>query len=345
MRSETSAPGVQKIDLHQNIINSFKDRLNDFKTQSTWAKDSMEVFAWTMQWIKNSWGLEDYKKADLQVVGVSVRPFEKIPDEAVPGKFSITYSQKAFEENLAAYEALRKQNNITLITSKDELLGSKYIDFWLNFFYKLVGGDGIKTIKDIDKLYKQWFRVIQFIDQNNNDLSSCYTNSTGWLTSFGKEIIAYCESKKIIIDVANMNQQSMIETYRYSKRPLMNSHTNVMSIHQDPRNVSDEFLDRINPSDGLIGLSFNADAIVGPDMGASIDNFMDQVQYIKNRIGEDQIALGSCYHSFSYQRGIKWLESVSSLKLLEEKMTERFWYKFTYRFFRENAYKFLVQYL
>jgi hypothetical protein len=42
---------------------------------------------------------------------------------------------------------------------------------------------------------------------------------------------------------------------------------------------------------------------------------------------------------------VEGLETVSMLKLLEEKMTERFWYKFTYRFFRENAYKFLTQYL
>jgi microsomal dipeptidase-like Zn-dependent dipeptidase len=66
----------------------------------------------------------------------------------------------------------------------------------------------------------------------------------------------------MIIDVANMNNQSMIETYRYSKRPIINSHTAVLSLHQDQRNVSDEFLDWINPTDGLIGLSLNADLMV-----------------------------------------------------------------------------------
>ncbi|MBU0625894.1 dipeptidase [Patescibacteria group bacterium] len=99
------------------------------------------------------------------------------------------------------------------------------------------------------------------------------------------------ESKKMIVDVANMNQESMIETYRISKKPIMNSHTNIMSIYQEPRNVSDEFLDRLDPSDGLVGLSLNSDLLIGPNAHANIDQFMDQVEYVKNRIGNDQVAL------------------------------------------------------
>gem|GEM_PF-1697734 len=132
------------------------------------------------------------------------------------------------------------------------------------------------------------------------------------------------ETKKMIVDVANMNPQSMIETYRYAKRPLLNSHTNIMSLHQDNRNVTDEYLDRIDPSDGLIGLSLNSDMIVGPDAAATINQFMDQIEYVKNRIGDDQVALGSCYHSFLHPKMVQGLEHVSTLKLLEEKMIERF---------------------
>jgi membrane dipeptidase len=173
-------------------------------------------------------------------------------------------------------------------------------------------------------MYDKGIRIIQFVDNQNNALCSCFTSPEGGLTPLGKEIIIYMESKKMIVDVANMNPQSMIETYRFAKRPLLNSHTNIMSLHQDKRNITDEFLDRIDPSDGLIGLSLNAEMIVGPDAKATIEQFMDQVEYVKNHIGEDQVALGSCYHSFSYPKMVEGLETVSMLKLLEEKMTERF---------------------
>lgn len=128
----------------------------------------------------------------------------------------------------------------------------------------------------------------------------------------------------MIIDVAHMNPQSMIETYRFAKRPLLNSHTNIMSLCQDNRNITDEFLDWIDPSDGLIGLSLNSDMIVGENAMATIDKFMDQIEYVKNRIGEDQVALGSCYHSFLHPRMVQGLETIDTLKLLEAKMTERF---------------------
>ena len=336
---------MQKIDLHQNIINSFKGKLEDFQSHTADTKDNLAALQGLTQWIKNSWWLEDYKIADLQVIWAAVRPFERLVDPTNPTRFIFNYSEKAFDENLAAYEELRKQNNIKLITEGRDLSETKYMDFWLNFFYKLIGADGIKSTADVDKIYKKWIRIIQFVDQNDNSLCSCFKTAEGWLTQLGKDIIAYMESKKMIIDVANMNPQSMIETYRYAKRPLLNSHTNIMSLCKDNRNVTDEFLDRLDPSDGLIGLSLHADMIVGPNGNATIDQFMDQIEYVKNRIGADQVALGSCYHSFSYPKMVQGLESVSTLKILEEKMTQRFWEKFTQRFFRENAYKFLTQYL
>jgi len=50
-------------------------------------------------------------------------------DPTNPTKFIINYSEKAFLENLAAYEELRKQNNIKLITNKEDLSETKYMDF------------------------------------------------------------------------------------------------------------------------------------------------------------------------------------------------------------------------
>lgn len=342
---------MQKIDLHENLINSFKGKIENFTNHTADTKDNLAALQGQTEGIKNSWGLEDYKTADLQVIGVTVWPFEKIADPASPGKFRMNYSEKALNENLAAYEELRKMNNIKLIAEGRDLSDTKYMDFGLNFFYKLVGADGIKSTEDVDKIYKKGIRIIQFVDINSNDLCSSYQDKEGWLTEKGKNIIAYMESlaakegKKMVIDVAHMNTQSMIETYRFAKRPLLNSHTNVMSLYNDTRNVSDEYLGRVDPSDGLIGLSLNSDMIVGPNAHAALDQFMDQIEYVKNRIGEDQVALGSCYHSFLHPKMVQWLEHVSTLKVLEEKMIERFWYKFTYRFFRENAYKFLTQYL
>jgi len=108
------------------------------------------------------------------VIGVVVRPFEKIPDPATPGKFRINYSEKAMLENLAAYEKLREMNNIKLIAEGRDLSDTKYMDFGFNFFYKLVGADGIKSTEDVDKIYKKGIRIIQFVDINSNALCSSF---------------------------------------------------------------------------------------------------------------------------------------------------------------------------
>lgn len=338
---------MQKIDLHQNILNSFNWKLDQFKNPIIDIKDSLSIVKdkTLAATLKNSWSLEDYKSANLQIVIAWIWPFERIFDSENKEKFNIKYSEKALEESLAWYEKIREENDIWLIKEKTDITTTQYIDFKLSFIYKLIWADWIKSLSDIDILYDKWIRIIQLVDENDNQLCSCYKNPNWWLSNFAKEFISYCENKKIIIDTANMNNQSMMETFLSSKKPILNSHTWALSIHKDQRNVSDEFLKLINQNESLIGISLNADLIVWKNKKANIDQLIQQIEYIKKYIDEDKIALWSCYHSSDYQNVVQGLESISDLKKLEEIMIEKFWYKFTNNFFRDNAYKFFTQYL
>ncbi|MBU0625895.1 membrane dipeptidase [Patescibacteria group bacterium] len=123
--------------------------------------------------------MEDFKIADLQVLGAVIRPFERIFDPNDATKYVLQPSEHAFDENWAAYEKLRKQNDIKLINSHEDLTETKYMDYKLNFFYKLVGGDIIKSLEDIDKMYEKGIRVIQLVDQINNHLCPCFKTAKG----------------------------------------------------------------------------------------------------------------------------------------------------------------------
>jgi len=93
----------------------------------------------------------------------------------------------------------------------------------------------------------------------------------------------------MMIDMAHMNVQSMRDTLSLSKKPVINSHSNVFSLFGHPRNVVDEILDMLPRNRGVLGLSFYS-AFMG-DGVVSLDTYIAQVAYVIHRIGSDHVAL------------------------------------------------------
>jgi membrane dipeptidase len=104
----------------------------------------------------------------------------------------------------------------------------------------------------VEKLKNAGFRSIQLVWEFDNIFAHCHRSSTGGITDIGYDVLQYLDQNKMIIDTANMNYQSMIETYQFTKKPIINSHTNVKALLNHSRNVTDDFLDLVARSDGVI---------------------------------------------------------------------------------------------
>ncbi len=323
---------MQKIDLHQDLISSFSRDLSLFQKKVEWKPVGNT----------NAGGLPNYKEADLQIVWAWVWPYQIISDPNNPQKRLVQFSNKKLISDWKQYELLRKENAIALILDGKELAETKYVDFQLNFVYHLKWMDGLAGVEDVKKLQNAWFRSMQLVWEFDNHLAHCHRSAEGGLTELGLDILQYMDQNKIIIDTANMNYPSMIETYQFTKKPIMNSHANVMGLYKHSRNVTDDFLDLINKSEWIIGLSLSS-SFIRWDTVATIDDYIEQIKYVRARVWDSHIALGSGYHSVYFNQLVSGLENISDMTLLEERIVKEFGYKFAGMFFWENAYRFLVQ--
>jgi len=322
---------MQKIDLHQDLISSYIDDVDAFSKSES---DINTV---------NVGGFSDYKKSDLQIIFASVWPYSIIPDENVPNKQMVKFDKQQLMNLWKQSEVMRKKYDINLILSWDDLEHTKYFDFKLNFVYHLKWMDKLNGVADLDNLRKAWFRSIQPVWEFDNSFAHCHRSVQWWLTEKGKDVLDYLHEHKMIIDTANMNYQSMVETYQFTKKPILNSHTNVFALYGHSRNVADEFLELVRRTEGLIWLSLTSNYMVSLDQEATLETYMAQIKYVKERVGDDHVAFGSGYHGSYFKKLVSGLESVSWLQILEDKVVERFGYKFASKFFWENAYRFLVQ--
>jgi membrane dipeptidase len=118
----------------------------------------------------------------------------------------------------------------------------------------------------------------------------------GGLSDLGVELVQACNDLGIVVDTAHLNLRGFFDVAEYSTAPLVASHACAHAIAASSRNLTDEQLDAIAASRGVIGLSFDA-ADLRPDGQSVADTPMEaivrQVDYLVSRMGIEHVGLGS----------------------------------------------------
>lgn len=121
------------------------------------------------------------------------------------------------------------------------------------------------------------------------------------LTNFGVELVAACEENNIAIDVAHVNTRGVLDTCEVARRPVFCTHTGVCGVHEHARNITDEEIDAIAETGGIIGVIFGPVFLAG-SLRANSDIVLDHIEYIVDRVGVDHVAIGTDFDG--------WLPSI-----------------------------------
>jgi membrane dipeptidase len=116
------------------------------------------------------------------------------------------------------------------------------------------------------------------------------------LTSAGRALVARCAELGIAVDLSHLNEAGFWDVARADGAPLIASHSGVHALCPASRNLTDEQLDAIGASGGLVGIVFaapflRADGADDPD--TPLAAIVEHVAYAAERIGVEHVALGS----------------------------------------------------
>jgi membrane dipeptidase len=114
------------------------------------------------------------------------------------------------------------------------------------------------------------------------------------LTDAGRDLVRACNGKGILVDLAHITTAGFRDVAELSTDPLVVSHAAVHDICPVSRNLTDDQIDAVADSDGLVGITF-AESFLreDPDAEVSISTLVDHVEYVADRAGVEHVALGS----------------------------------------------------
>lgn len=116
------------------------------------------------------------------------------------------------------------------------------------------------------------------------------------LTAAGKRLVNRCAEIGVLADLSHLNETGFWDVARLEPGPLVASHSGVHAICPASRNLTDEQLDAIGTSGGLVGIVF-ATVFLRPDFADEADTPLtligEHARYVAERIGSEHVALGS----------------------------------------------------
>ncbi|MDA7569906.1 dipeptidase [Flavobacteriaceae bacterium] len=158
----------------------------------------------------------------------------------------------------------------------------------------------------------------QFSDSNTGEFDN--TAKHGGISALGKQIIEKMNYYGIMVDISHPSKEAIRQTIDHSKAPVIASHSSARALSDHPRNLDDEQLGWVKESGGVVQTVALAafvnrekaaaykkakDSILEIDPKASLEaikkstppvnvsDFVDHIDYIKNKIGIDHVGISS----------------------------------------------------
>ena len=223
----------------------------------------------------------------------------------LPAALDLTYAREITIKGMASLFRLEAESEgqIKVIRSADELtaaLDREIIAAVLHF----EGAEAIDPDLDALEVFYQtglrslglaWSRPNAFAHGVPFKFPGSPDTGPG-LSDVGRQLVKACNRLGILIDLAHITEQGFWDTAGISHAPLIVTHAGAYALCPSTRNLTDNQLDAIKESDGVVGVNFHVgflrqDGRLEPD--TPLSEIVRHIDYIARRIGIEHVAFGS----------------------------------------------------
>ncbi len=196
--------------------------------------------------------------------------FDRLKEGGVEGVFFAAYTSNS----LAPDEATRRALQLVALTHKVCDENPKKVGLATTvrearelkaqgrtaIFIGLENGSPIQ--KDLSLLYlfyKMGVRYMTLTHAGNNEIcDSCAPKEKRWngVSPFGVEVIREMNRLGMIIDVSHLSDEAFYDCLKYSKAPIVATHSCCRALCNHPRNMTDQMIKDLAAAGGVIQINF-----------------------------------------------------------------------------------------
>jgi membrane dipeptidase len=281
-------------------------------------------------------GIFDASPDLLRQGGIALQAFPiYIPDTLPNEPITLLRAAELFWSEVLSVSGMK------LIRRKADL-ASSLADGKIGALLALEGADGLQgNFWVLHLLYRLGLRLLGPTWNHANWACDGAMEPRGsGFTKAGRQLLAECESLGILIDVSHLSDRGFWDVVEHAGRPFIASHSNVRSLKDHPRNLTDEQIKALIAADGIIGITFVPWFVVAPEP-ATIEDVLRHVEHVCALGGVNHLAFGSDFDGIS--RHVQGLEHAGKYPDLIEALLKRYPESVVQGFALENAFRFFTK--
>lgn len=200
----------------------------------------------------------------------------------------------------------------------------------------------------IQWLYDHHVRLASLCWNENNSLACGAKAGNKPLTALGIKCIQAMNKVDMAIDVSHCCEWNFYDISRISTQPIVATHSNVKGLFNHYRHLSDPCLQVLKEHKGLIGTIPVRWFVTRDENKQTLDEFINVIDYLKDKIGIDHIALGFDFMDYMDNAPcmVDGLESIAYAQNLVHSLSQRgYSLEEIYKICFDNAYQFMKSYL
>ncbi|MFB6267908.1 MAG: dipeptidase [Halodesulfurarchaeum sp.] len=143
------------------------------------------------------------------------------------------------------------------------------------------------------------------------------------LTEAGRDLVRACNERGILLDLAHLNAAGFWDVADLTTDPLVVSHTGAHELAPTTRNLTDEQLEAVGDSGGLVGIQFGVENLRADgdrNRETPVSRIVDHIAYVADRIGIEHVGLGTDFDGCTVPAPIG---DVTGLPLVFEALADR----------------------
>lgn len=227
-----------------------------------------------------------------------------------------TFVSRFIMAQLAKFVDLVSQDQSVWIVSNYADFEQQRLNNKICFLMHLEGLDYLETPDQIRLWYTLGIRSAGLVWRKQNQFAtSCNIDQTSGLSPDGKALVALLQERKMIVDLAHINEQGFFDALQVAEKPLIFSHGNCRALCDHPRNLTDEQLKALRDQGGIFCLSFYK-KFVSQSQKVRLADLVAHFEHALKIMGENQVGIGSDFGGMlSRERiaGLKGIYEISNL--------------------------------
>ena len=226
--------------------------------------------------------------------------FQRMKKGGVNGSFFAIYTscsltpdqatRRALELIARVYDAVdRNRDKVALATTPGQARRNARAGL-ISIFMGMENGAPIQKDLSLLRLFhRMGITYLTLTHAGSNEIcDSCTSPEPRWggLSPFGREVVAEMNRLGMLVDVSHISDDSFWDVLKYSKAPVVATHSCCRALSDHPRNMTDEMIVALAEKGGVIQINFYP-SFLDADYRAKISALSDAADEMQNRWQQD----------------------------------------------------------